>query len=122
LQSLAVSLSATAQVVHRLAQKQVELGSRPGVDTAQTGLEVTRAHQQEIRALVRVRQAEVALNTAMGRSPSATISRIALPLVKREMPTVDLAINQTLAARSEITEEMARRDVLSQEMALPPLT
>ncbi len=118
LQALATSLSDTAQTVNRLAQRQVELGSRPGVDLAQTGLEVTRARQQETLALSRVRQAEAALNVAMGRSPQAPLPAVALPLTKSELPAVDIALASALAARSEVAEETARRDALQQETAL----
>lgn len=118
LQALAKSLLDTAQTVNQLAQKQVELGSRPGVDLAQTGLEVTRARQQETLALSRVRQAEAVLNAAMGRTPQAPLPAIALPLTKMELPTLDVALAGALVARSEVAEETARRDALQQETAL----
>ncbi len=118
LQAVAKSLVETAKEVQRLAQKQVELGSRPGVDTAQTSLEVTRAQQQEILALSRVRQAEAALNVALGRLPSAPFPKVDVPLTKMELPSVDLAISGALVARSEVAVENAQRDVLTQEAAL----
>lgn len=118
LQALAKSLRETAQTVNTLAQKQVELGSRPGIDLAQTGLEVTRARQQETLALSRVRQAEAALNGAMGRLPQSTLTTIELPLVKMEVPSMEVALSGALAARSELAGEAARRDALQQETAL----
>ncbi len=118
LQSLAKSLAETAQTVNGLAQKQVELGSRPGIDLAQTGLEVTRARQQETLALSRVRQAEAALNGAMGRSPEAPLPAVELSVVKMELPTAEIAVSGALSARSEVAEETAKRDALQQETAL----
>ncbi|WP_395144038.1 TolC family protein [Armatimonas sp.] len=117
-QVLAKSLSETAQVVDRLAKKQVELGSRPGIDLAQTGLEVTRARQQETLALSRVRQAEAGLNGAMGRSPEAPLPAVELPTEKTEQITVEIAISGALTRRSEVSEETARREALRQETAL----
>ena len=118
LQTLAKSLAETAVAVNELAQKQVELGSRPGIDLAQTGLEVIRARQQETLALSRVRQAEAALNGAMGRAPEAPVPAVELPVVKMEVPTAEIAISGALSARSEVAGETAKRDALQQETAL----
>jgi outer membrane protein TolC len=115
---LAQALSETAQVVDRLAKKQVELGSRPGIDLARTSLEVTGARQQEILALSRVRQAEAALNGAMGRSPQSPLPAVELPVVTMELPAAQLALSGALSTRSEVTEETAKRDALQQETAL----
>ena len=118
LQALAKSLSETAVTVNGLAQKQVELGSRPGIDLAQTGLEVTRVRQQETLALSRVKQAEAALSVAMGLPAEAQVPALELPVVKMELPTAEIAISGALAMRSEVTGETARRDALQQETAL----
>ncbi len=118
LQAVAKSLVETAQEVQRLAQKQVELGIRPGVDIAQTGLEVTRAKQQEILAHSKVRQAEAALNVALGRAPSSSLPIVEVTPVKMELPSVDVALSGALVARSEVAVESAQRDVLTQEAAL----
>jgi outer membrane protein TolC len=104
-----------ASLLDKLARKQVELGSRPGIDLAQTGLEVTRAEQQVTLALGRVQSAQAALNTVLGQAAEAPISTLELPAAKAELAPVTLATMQALAARSEITAEIAARESLRQE-------
>lgn len=116
--ALTKTLLEIAREVHRLAQNQVELGSRPGVDLAQTGLAITQAQQQETLALSRVRQAEATLNAAMGRLPEAPLPNVELPVSKMEVPLVELVMAGALTARTETEEEGAHAEALRQEAAL----
>lgn len=118
LATLAAAVTENANTVHRLAQKQVELGSRPGIDTAQTGLEVIRSRQSETLARTRVKQAEAALNLAIGRTPGEALPVIELPVVKMEVPAFDVAVKGALESRAEIVGESARQEALWQEVQL----
>lgn len=118
LATLAAAVTENANTVHRLAQKQVELGSRPGIDTAQTGLEVIRSRQSETLARTRVKQAEAALNLAIGRTPGEALPVIELPVVKMEVPAFDVAVKGALESRAELVGENARQEALRQEVQL----
>ncbi|WP_395090092.1 TolC family protein [Armatimonas sp.] len=107
-----------ATTLDRIAQKQVELGSRPGIDLAQTGLEVARAGQQVTLAEGRVKSAEAALSTLLGLKPDAMVSVLELPRTKIELASLELATTQALAARTEITIEAATLESLRQDGAL----
>jgi outer membrane protein TolC len=115
---LAIEIRENVQTMHLLAQKQVELGSRPGIDLAQMSVEVTRARQGESSAKSRVRQAEAALNMAMGRPVQTIIPGVSLPKNSANTPTTETALKNALASRSEIATETAERDILKHEIAL----
>jgi outer membrane protein len=115
---LATEIRENVQTMHLLAQKQVELGSRPGIDLAQMSVEVTRARQGESSAKSRVRQAEAALNTARGRPVQTIIPGVSLPKDRTNTPTTEIALKNALASRSEIATETAQRDILMHEIAL----
>lgn len=106
-----------AAVLDRLAHKQVELGSRPGIDLVQTGLEVTRAQQQVTLAEGRVQSAEARLNASLGQKPEAPVATLDLPLNKIERASRETATTQALAARTEIAAEAAQFEALRQEGA-----
>lgn len=118
LATLATAVTENANTVHRLAQKQVELGSRPGIDTAQTGLEVIRSRQGETLARTRVKRAEAALNLALGRDLKEPLPTIELPVVKMEVPAFDVAVKGALESRAELAGENARQEALRQEVQL----
>ena len=116
--SLSRDVLVNATTLDRLAQKQVELGSRPGIDTAQTGLEVARAGQQVTLAEGRVKSAEAALNTMLGQKPDVPIPALELPLTKIELASLALATTSALASRTEIVAETATLESLRQDGAL----
>ncbi|MBC7806984.1 MAG: TolC family protein [Akkermansiaceae bacterium] len=111
-----------AEEFDRIARRQVEVGTRPGIELAQTGLEASRAKQLVTLAESQVATASVALNTVMGRDADETIGAVA-PLLSAtiegiDIPSRDELIRQALAARSEITAEEAVGDRFRQEARL----
>jgi outer membrane protein, heavy metal efflux system len=115
---LAREIRENTQTVHLLAQKQVELGSRPGIDLTQTSVEVTRARQSESSARSHVRQAEAALNRAMGRPVQTVVPGVSLSQSGVSIPTTEIALKNALLSRSEIATETGQREILKHEIAL----
>jgi cobalt-zinc-cadmium efflux system outer membrane protein len=123
---------AAASEFERIARRQVELGSRPGIDLTQLQVELTRARQLELRARSDVRLAEAALNTLMGRAPDAAIgpvahlttegsSQLAAPSSQPEPSQPGAGSREPGAAsaaspqRPEVAVEQARLDALRQQ-------
>lgn len=110
----------SAQEFDRITRRQVEVGTRPGIDQTQTGIEVVRAGQQVTLAGGQVAAAQVGLNTQMGRQPDTPIGALA-PLttapetVGADVNLTDTALNQALASRAEIRVEEANREVFRQQ-------
>jgi outer membrane protein TolC len=122
LRSLALDLLKAAEELDRIARRQAEVGSRPGIDLTQTGIEVARARQQVTQAESQVTTAQAALNTLMGRSPAESIGPLPSLTVSAQPGAVpdesDTAVRQALAARAEIAAAEAARDALHQEARL----
>lgn len=118
LRALARDILQTAEEFDRITRRQAELGSRPGIDQTQTGIEVIRARQQVTLAESQVVVAQTALNTLMGRSPDEPIGPLP-PLTIAATPVDRQAIvQQALDRREEIAAEEATRDALRQEARL----
>jgi outer membrane protein, heavy metal efflux system len=117
---LAVSqdLLKSAEEFDRITRRQVELGSRPGVDRTQTSIEVARARQQAIDAESQVTIAAAALNTSMGRTPDDPIG--AISALSAEPVSIDrqALVRDALSQRAEIRVDEAERDALRQEARL----
>jgi outer membrane protein TolC len=122
LRSLALDLLKAAGELDRIARRQAEVGSRPGIDLTQAGIEVARARQQVTQAESQVITAQGALNTLMGRSPAEPIGPLPSLSVSAQpgaMPEEsDTAVRQALAARAEIPAAEAARDAFHQEARL----
>lgn len=116
--SLSKDVLANATTLDRLARKQVDLGSRPGIDTAQTDLEVARAGQQVALADGRSKSAEAALNALLGQKPDAPVPTLEPPLARVEMVSLERATASALAARTEIAIEAATLESLRLDGAL----
>lgn len=118
LQSLAQDLLKGAQEFHRITHRQVEVGTRPGIEETQTGIEAARAQQQVSLAAGQVRAAEAALNTMLGRPSTEPIGPLAA--LPSSVETVDekAAMEHALSARAEITVDEALRDAFQQEARL----
>lgn len=115
--SLAHDLLKNAQELDQNAQRQVELGSRPGVERTQTGIEVTRARQQATLAEADYTAALSQLNTQLGRTPGTTLALP--PLVFTSQPVDEAeAVRQALSARAELSLTEANRDAFRQEARL----
>jgi outer membrane protein, heavy metal efflux system len=116
--SLSQDLLKSAEELDRITNRQVELGSRPGIDRTQTAIEVTRARQQVIEAESRVTVETSALNTAMARSVDEPIG--SLSALSAEPITVDpqVSLRDALSRRADIGADEAERDALRQEARL----
>lgn len=60
----------------RIARRQVEEGARPGIDLAQTGLEVSRAQRQVTLIDGDVTASAARLNTLLGRAPETPVGTL----------------------------------------------
>jgi cobalt-zinc-cadmium efflux system outer membrane protein len=104
-----------AETADRLAQRQVELGTRPAIEQTQTGIEVLRARQQVTTAEAQAASTQAALNTQMGRPPQTVIGPL-VPLSAAVEPfSEEEAGPKALTARTEIAAAEAIRDALLQE-------
>ncbi len=94
-----------------LARKQVALGARPGIEARLTAIEAARARVSEAQASGEEQAARALLNAYLGRAPLDPIVA-ALP-ESSLIPAVDvvLAQRQALAARGEIAQAEADRDL-----------
>ena len=95
-----------------LARKQVALGARPGVEARLTAIEAARARVAESQASGEEQAARALLNAYLGRAPLDPIIA-ALPGAAQNTPEINLlaAQQQALAARGEIAEAEANRDL-----------
>lgn len=115
----------SAQEFDRITRLQVEVGTRPGIDQTQTGIEVVRAQQQVTLAGGQVAAAQVGLNTQMGRQPDTPIGALAPLTTSPETDQAETtlkntalkntALNQALSSRAEIQVEEANREVFRQQ-------
>ena len=113
--TLARALLVSAEEFERVTRRQVELGSRPGVDQTQTEIETLRARQQVALTEGQANAAQVALNTQMGRDPTTPIGNLA-PLSASIEPIDRTSATQTdQAARPEIAMEQAKGEEFRQE-------
>lgn len=116
--SLAQDLLKTAEEFDRITRRQVELGRRPGIDLAQTGIEVTRAQQQVAIAESRVSTATIALNTLLNRQPEEPVGALSPLPVPTPLEDKEIVLRQALEARAEITVEESLREAFRQEARL----
>lgn len=121
LRTQAQALLRTAEEFDRLTRRQVEVGTRPGIDQTQSGVEVVRVRQQLTQAESRVTVTRAVLNTWMGRPPAEPVGALA-PLAPPDgrVETVErnTAYQLALVARAEITAEAARQEGFRQEARL----
>ncbi|MBI3946015.1 MAG: TolC family protein [Armatimonadetes bacterium] len=118
LRSLAQDLLKSAEEFDRITGRQVELGTRPGIEQTQTGIEVTRARQQTALAESRVATALAALNTLLGRAPTEAVGPLPALAFTAEPVEREAALQTALAARAEITAQEAGREAFQQEARL----
>lgn len=118
LESVARDTLATVTEMDRVTSRQVELGSRAGVDRTQTGIEVARARQQVDLAEGQAAAALAALNAVMGRLPDTPVGPLTVPDAPVEDPNVESLTRQALAARADVARTEAERDEHLQEARL----
>lgn len=109
---LAQELRTVTEQFDTLARKQVALGARPGVEARLTSIEAARARVAEAQAFGEEQAARALLNAYLGRAPLDPIIAL-LPGLVQSPPQIDLAAaqRQALAARGEIAEAEANRDL-----------
>ena len=110
---LATEAFKTAEEFDRLTRRQVELGRRPGIELAQTGIETAKAQQLLVAAEKDVVLAESALNTLMGLAANEPIGTVSLPPFEQETVDPEAARRQA-QTRAEITAEEAAAEGLRQ--------
>ncbi len=119
--ALTHDLLKTAEEFDRIVRRQVELGSRPGIDQTHTEIEVLRAHQQVRLAEGQKGVALAALNTLLGREPSTPAGSLSLLSPLSNTPHArnrESLFRQALSDRAEIKAELAAGDIFRQEVRL----
>src|SRR5262249_33206489 len=109
---------AIAEEFERIARRQVELGSRPGIDLTQLQVELTRARQSQLQARAGVRLSAANLNTLMGRAPDTPVAAVShlvfTPPPSESQPSVQTALSQ----RAEVAAQQAQLEALRQQSRL----
>ncbi len=113
--AVTLDLLQSAQEFDRITRRQAEVGTRPGIDQTQTGIEVVRAQQQVTLAGGQVAAALIGLNTQMGQAPDTPIGALSPLTTSPQMVQTDLALRQALGSRAEIQVEEANREVFRQQ-------
>jgi len=118
LRSLSADLLKTTEEFDQRIHRLVEEGRRPGIETAQTTIEVARARQQLIQADGQITGAEALLNTLMGRPVEQPVGALA-PLVYSSLGVSEQdLIGAALVNRAEIALEEAGAETFRQEARL----
>jgi cobalt-zinc-cadmium efflux system outer membrane protein len=118
LRTVAQDLLRSAEELDRITRRQVEVGTRPGIDRTQTAIEVTRAQQQVTLAESRVIATTGALNTLLGRAPVEAVGGLAPPAFAPLAGERETLVQAALIARTQIDGAEAAREALLQEARL----
>ena len=116
--ALTRDLLTAAEEFDRICRRQVELGSRPGIDQVQTELEALRARQQARLAESQTVSALAVLNTHLGRAPLTPIETRTLLAVPIQSFEREPLLQKALQDRAEISVELAAGDAFRQEARL----
>lgn len=118
LQSLAQDTLRTAQEFDRITRLLVEGGKRPGIELAQTGIEVARAQQQVTLADSQETVAKATLNALLARPTETPIGALSPLTPTTENVDEAALLKQALNARAEVVGAQATRDISLQEARL----
>ena len=99
-----------AQTLERLAQKQVELGTRPGIDLEQLALETLRTENLRTSTASDVRNAEQALNLLMGRPATNALPGLAPLSLPQKLEPVATLVSSALTLRPELKQVAAKQE------------
>lgn len=114
---LTKAIVASATELESIASRQVELGSRAGVERTQTAIEAKRAKQQATLAQAEYQSAQTALNVLIGQDITTPLSVSLSYARSQRTPDADLIALAT-ASRSELRVSTARQDEFRQESRL----
>ncbi|HEY0868072.1 MAG TPA: TolC family protein [Fimbriimonas sp.] len=115
--ALTGDLSKSADELDAYAARQVELGSRPGVERTQTRIEAARARQQLERARADHADAQTRLNVLMGLPGDAPLSLADMAVTRQEIDE-DALLRAALPSRAEFAVSEANRQAYLQEARL----
>lgn len=116
--ALAEDVTKLAAELHRIAQREFELGNRAGVDRMQTGLEANRAKQQAVLAAAEYESALAELNTELGRAPTEALVVTPLVFAGPSALSAEQLLKQALEGRSEVRLSQATQQGFMQEARL----
>lgn len=102
LRDLAQDDLAAADAMDRLVRTQVDLGSRPGVDTARSGLEKVRATQRLALATGRLKAAQVRLASLLGQPFDGALPPMPEPSPIAKLPDLTQALRLAILARVDV--------------------
>lgn len=114
---LSQELLQTAEELDRIAQRQVELGTRAGIEQSQTRIELHRARQQARLAEAESQAAAAALNSLIGMKMDSPVKAKALEFVPMEVVEAD-ALAQALESHPSTLIALAEKSAFSQEARL----
>ena len=117
-QALAADLLRNAEEFDRISRRLVEAGKRPGIELAQTGIEVSRAQQQVTLADAQAAVAAAALNTLLGLPADAPLAALSPLTPSTDAVDETALLRQALAARAEIASVEAARETFQQQARL----
>jgi cobalt-zinc-cadmium efflux system outer membrane protein len=99
-----------AQTLEWLAKKQIELGTRPGIDLETLTLETLRTENLRIQAASAVRSAETTLNLLLGRPAAAMVPALAPLSLPQEALFMEALLASALSLRPELKQADAERE------------
>ncbi len=99
-------------------RRQVEIGTRAGIEEINTGIELARVRQALAETEAEERNARTALNTLMGREPEAPLGTLTLTTPPVSPLDEAALIERALNARPELQADLARAEALRQEANL----
>jgi len=108
---LAGEVRRVTEQLDALVRKQVALGARPGIDARQSAIEAARTRAYEAQAAGEEQATRALLNAYFGRAPLDPISAALPESAALNTPDLEASQLQALAARGEIAEAEAARDL-----------
>ncbi len=91
-----------ADRIDAAAARQIELGSRPGIDRSSTRLELQRATRAVVAAEAAVASAEIRLGALLGRPAGAGIGPVGTGFPDAAVPDADSSVAAAMTARPEL--------------------
>ncbi len=99
-----------AKTLEGLAQKQVELGTRPGIELEQLALETLRTENLRTQVMSKVKSAQQALNLILGRPAMNPVPSLAPLSVPQKLEPVETLLASALALRPELKQVAAEQE------------